>query len=307
MTNPPAGWYPDPEYSGQQRYWDGSAWTVNRAPSGPGTPRDTSRARNDAAEGARPSRDSSLATLALILAIIGFVFGVIPFAAWIAWLLFVPALVLAIRALVKGQAGKGQSISAISVASVGWLIALVVGIASFGIVGGSTSDAEPAALPTAAHTTAPSPTAAPTPTSAVPSPAPSSPPPVPGIGQSVASRSGVSFTVTGVQCGLGTQDDVFGTVTPKGQFCKVDFVVANGSSQPQNVSAWDVYGYIGNARYEADTSLGSFGEDSFSTTVNPGLSVNCSVYFDVPAGAGLDRVKLITSWWGGDGATVTLR
>ncbi len=28
----PAGWYPDPEQIGQQRYWDGSEWTDNRAP-----------------------------------------------------------------------------------------------------------------------------------------------------------------------------------------------------------------------------------------------------------------------------------
>ncbi|MHB1136470.1 MAG: Ltp family lipoprotein [Coriobacteriia bacterium] len=43
MTEPtPAGWYPDPENSGQQRYWDGNAWTENFAPGGaaavPATP-----------------------------------------------------------------------------------------------------------------------------------------------------------------------------------------------------------------------------------------------------------------------------
>lgn len=29
----PAGWYPDPENPGQQRYWDGAAWTENFAPT----------------------------------------------------------------------------------------------------------------------------------------------------------------------------------------------------------------------------------------------------------------------------------
>jgi hypothetical protein len=35
MTTPPtpAGWYADPDGSGGQRYWDGSAWTEHRAPA----------------------------------------------------------------------------------------------------------------------------------------------------------------------------------------------------------------------------------------------------------------------------------
>ncbi len=34
MTDqPPAGWYPDPDDSAQQRYWDGAAWTEHRAPA----------------------------------------------------------------------------------------------------------------------------------------------------------------------------------------------------------------------------------------------------------------------------------
>jgi hypothetical protein len=32
MNGTPAGWYDDPEQPGQQRYWDGSAWTEHRAP-----------------------------------------------------------------------------------------------------------------------------------------------------------------------------------------------------------------------------------------------------------------------------------
>ena len=30
--SPAAGWYPDPEQPGQQRYWDGQQWTEHRAP-----------------------------------------------------------------------------------------------------------------------------------------------------------------------------------------------------------------------------------------------------------------------------------
>ena len=40
MTTPPtpAGWYPDPDGSGGQRYWDGSAWTEHRSPGAQPTP-----------------------------------------------------------------------------------------------------------------------------------------------------------------------------------------------------------------------------------------------------------------------------
>jgi hypothetical protein len=29
---PPAGWYPDPQLAGTQRYWDGASWTSYRNP-----------------------------------------------------------------------------------------------------------------------------------------------------------------------------------------------------------------------------------------------------------------------------------
>jgi hypothetical protein len=33
-TLPPAGWYPDPENPGNDRWWDGSAWSDYRRPDG---------------------------------------------------------------------------------------------------------------------------------------------------------------------------------------------------------------------------------------------------------------------------------
>lgn len=32
---PPAGWYPDPDMVGTQRYWDGRKWTDHAAPLAP--------------------------------------------------------------------------------------------------------------------------------------------------------------------------------------------------------------------------------------------------------------------------------
>jgi hypothetical protein len=54
VTTPPtpAGWYSDPDGSGGQRYWDGSAWTEHRAPatSEPAAPADDHIGSHRAAE-----------------------------------------------------------------------------------------------------------------------------------------------------------------------------------------------------------------------------------------------------------------
>ena len=52
MTTPPtpAGWYPDPDGSGGQRYWDGSAWTEHRPPATPGPAKHTAPAEPPASD-----------------------------------------------------------------------------------------------------------------------------------------------------------------------------------------------------------------------------------------------------------------
>ena len=52
VTTPPtpAGWYPDPDGSGGQRYWDGSAWTEHRSPATPGPAQPTAAAEPPGSE-----------------------------------------------------------------------------------------------------------------------------------------------------------------------------------------------------------------------------------------------------------------
>lgn len=58
MTTPPtpAGWYPDPDGFGRQRYWDGSAWTEHSSPGIPATPEPTDQhTSHEVAAGEQPT------------------------------------------------------------------------------------------------------------------------------------------------------------------------------------------------------------------------------------------------------------
>ncbi|WP_082480986.1 DUF2510 domain-containing protein [Rathayibacter sp. Leaf299] len=76
MTNAAPGWYPDPTQPATQRYWDGTAWTEQRAPLAP------------------PRPTNGMAIAALILGCIGLFLIPIPF--FIGLLLGGPPAVLAI-------------------------------------------------------------------------------------------------------------------------------------------------------------------------------------------------------------------
>jgi hypothetical protein len=59
---PIAGWYPDPEHGGQDRWWDGTGWT------------DTRRATGDAATpAAMPVVRNNMALIGFILSVSGFI------------------------------------------------------------------------------------------------------------------------------------------------------------------------------------------------------------------------------------------
>lgn len=73
---PPAGWYPDPEQAGQQRYWDGQQWTEHRAPAaGQATPQWPSAGAGQPTytTGAGQQEQNQKALWSMILGILGLV------------------------------------------------------------------------------------------------------------------------------------------------------------------------------------------------------------------------------------------
>ncbi len=188
---PPAGWYPDKSAdapAGQQRYWDGSAWTERTTPStaAPTESAPTESAPTVAAPteptvadyqpaaayqaGIQQAPRNGLGTAALILGIIGAVSGVIPFMFWLAGTLGLIGLILGLIArgrVKRGEATNGKAalwgIITSAVALVLSVVGLVLLVAVLGTVAEdvSTTSTEPAPQPTQTATPEPEPEAAP--------------------------------------------------------------------------------------------------------------------------------------------------
>lgn len=239
---------------------------------------------------AAPKQKNTVGLIALILAGIGFLFGVIPPISGLAWIFFIPAIVLAIIGLTRKGEAKGTSISALIVAVVGWVVAIIVASVTFlSAVGTAIDDTN--AAPSAASETGQE------------ADAPAEGAPLEetveeegvqeaAIGDTVTTGDGIAFTVTGISCGLAEAgESEYLTETAKGQFCKVDFRIDNGGSDAINLSAYDLKGYIGESAYDANNTVSTFGGEMFGTDVNPGLGTDNTVYVDIPAGAALEYIE----------------
>jgi Septum formation/Protein of unknown function (DUF2510) len=101
---PPAGWYPDPNPgadapAGQQRYWDGSAWTdqTTTAPTGPADPAAVQQAPRD-----------GLGLAAFVLGVIGLILVFfIPVGILVTGILGIIGLILGF--LGRGRAKRGEA------------------------------------------------------------------------------------------------------------------------------------------------------------------------------------------------------
>lgn len=86
-------------------------------------------------------RPKGLAIVSLVLAGVGLILAFIPFVTWFAGIPLLAAFIIGIVALAsKKRGGKGFAIAGIAVSVVGWIVSVVVTIASFGIIGQAAVD-----------------------------------------------------------------------------------------------------------------------------------------------------------------------
>ncbi|MGO3325200.1 DUF4352 domain-containing protein [Gordonia sp. (in: high G+C Gram-positive bacteria)] len=117
------------------------------------------------------------------------------------------------------------------------------------------------------------------------------------MNESVSDGHGTEFSVTGVQSGVSSVGE-FLTRTAKGTFALIEVTVTNASQRSTKVfanqqSAKDAAG----RRYEVDTaaSVSAGREFSWIAEINPGISTELTLVFDIPPTAELKTVSLRAS------------
>lgn len=115
------------------------------------------------------------------------------------------------------------------------------------------------------------------------------------------------FVVTGFECGIHTLGDEFTEVEASGQFCVLTITAENIGNTSQALSADNQYLYDAqerrlNASFEAGLAV----ESPIFEEVNPGITVEGRVPFDVPADATIEFAELHDSPFSG-GVLVDLR
>jgi hypothetical protein len=214
--------------------------------------------------------------VAFSVALFAFLLAVIPPTSFIAWIPSLAAIVLGIVGLTRKNQGKAFALTGLLVGIVAWILAIIVATASALVAVGTAIDEANDAPSAGSEVEAGEPEEAPA--EAV-------------LGDTVTNDEGVAFTVSSVTCGLPTAGEGFLVSEAVGQFCEVKLTIANGSNESINLSSWDFKGYVGEAEYEADGVASTFGGESISVDVNPGLATEAVVYFDLPADTTLEYVQ----------------
>lgn len=118
-----------------------------------------------------------------------------------------------------------------------------------------------------------------------------------GVGEAAVTKSGLSYTVNDIECGIGEVGEDFSTTEPTGEFCRVGVTFLNGSDKSEYFSG-TATGYIGSASYTDDSLAATYAamaeggiDDSSYTEITPGNEITTDLYFDVPAGSQLERIE----------------
>ncbi len=123
-----------------------------------------------------------------------------------------------------------------------------------------------------------------------------------GIGSS-ASDGEFTFTVNSFKCGeqsLGNNQ--FTRTKAQGEFCIAKVTVENTGKVSQLMDGSNQYLFIGDKKYSADSDAifaDKRAEAFFVEEINPGLSVDGIIVWDVPKGSQPDRLMLHDSLFSG--------
>lgn len=265
------GWYDDG--SGRERWWDGSAWTDNWRSGPVGGFSVEKSGRNG----------HPLPVIVLVLGLAALLLFVVPY---LGVMVSVGAVVAGILALGQRRGKVAQSGWGLVLGAAAFVPSLLISIVFTTSLAQSTS-AQPVASQAAPETAGEQ--------SSKPSTAREPVEKKYAIGEEVPGPDGVMFTVTSTKCGLATVGESFMQEKASGQFCAVSLTVTNQGTKPREVTALDLVGLVRGSEYEAKVSVSTIGNEYFFNTVNPGLAISGVLYYDVPASATLDQLRVDTS------------
>lgn len=262
MTRPtPAGWYPDPDGSGGQRYWDGDSWTEHLAPAAPANEEPTSVVQLRSVPNL-PQVDPAP-------------FDIPPSPAF-----GVPA---------AGPSNGNRSLLIGYGAACAALLMVLIGLAIYGFLIKEDPEVQLSAPDGEIVTGAPQvsspgnwgePTGTETPTAAA----------APAAGE--ATDGPLSFTVNGMEIGpTVAMTDAPIEKTAVGQFIVLHMAVANLGPEPSTFIAMFQTLHAGGATYQVDDEATAYLGGTFAD-LPPGASQVVSIAFDVPSGTVPESIEL---------------
>lgn len=182
--------------------------------------------------------------------------------------------------------------------------------------GGGDDPTTPAAAPvtSASESATPAASSPAVAESTAPAPAASRPSAAPAQDKTLKYGSKVrdgkfEFVVSGMKCGIDSVGNEFLSTEPQGEYCKVTMKITNIGDEAQSMFADNQLAFDGeNRKFSADTEASIYDDKSqvLFEEINPGNTVDGSVYFDVPKGTKLVKMELHDSLFSG-GVEVVLK